>query len=171
MKAVRIYRFCGPDVQVYDDVPRLKAGPGEALVRICAAGVNPIDWKVRSGYMKEMFRNRLPIIPGVDMAGVIEIVGDGVPDFKKGDMVYGYLGVGGSGTYAQYVAAEATALAHKPQSTDFIQAAALPLGSLVGWQMLFDIDNLQSGQTVLIHGASGGVGTWRYSWPDGRAQR
>lgn len=158
MKAVRYHTFGGPDVLRFEHVPKPQAGAGEALVQVKAAGVNPIDWKVRMGYMKEMFRHRLPLIPGVDVAGAIESVGDGVYDLKPGDAVYGFLGAGASGTYAEYVAAKASALAPKPQKLDFVQAAAIPLAALVGWQTLFDIADLQPGQTVLIHGASGGVG-------------
>jgi NADPH:quinone reductase-like Zn-dependent oxidoreductase len=157
MKGVRIHSFGGPDVIRYEDVPKPQAGAGQALIQIKAAGVNPIDWKVRVGYMKELFQNMLPLILGVDMAGVIEAVGDGVTDFKPGDSVYGFLGIG-RGTYAEYVAADVSALAPMPESLDFVQAAALPLVSLVGWQTLFDVARLDPGQTVLIHGASGGVG-------------
>ncbi|HEY3273315.1 MAG TPA: NADP-dependent oxidoreductase [Methanocella sp.] len=158
MKAVQIHTFGGPEVLKCEDVPKPQAGTGEVLIQIKAAGVNPIDWKVRAGYRKEMFQDKLPLILGVDMAGVVEATGDDVTDFKPGDAVYGYLGVGRGGTYAQYVAADVRALAPKPESMDFIQAAAIPLAALVGWQTLFDIANLQPGQTVLIHGASGGVG-------------
>lgn len=158
MKAVRFHTFGGPEVLRYEDVPRPEAGAGEVLVRIRAAGVNPIDWKVRSGYMSEMFRDRLPMIPGVDMAGVVEEVGGDITGYKAGDEVYGYLGVPQGGTYAEYCKAGYFALAPKPRSLDFVQAAALPLVSLVGWQTLFDIAHLDKGQTVLIHGASGGVG-------------
>lgn len=157
MKAVRIHAFGGPDVLRCEDMLKPQAGAGQALVRIKAAGVNPIDWKVRVGYMKELFQKILPLTLGVDMAGVIEVVGDGVTSLKPGDAVYGFLGMG-RGTYAQYVAADASALSTKPQSADFEQAAALPLVSLVGWQTLFDVARLDPGQTVLIHGASGGVG-------------
>jgi NADPH:quinone reductase-like Zn-dependent oxidoreductase len=158
MKAVRIDSFGGPDVLRFEDVPKPVAKAGEVLVHIQAAGVNPIDWKVRMGYMKEMFRSKLPMILGVDMAGVVDAAGDDVTDFKKGDAVYGYLGSSHGGTYAEYVAADATALALKPESTDFVQAAGIPLVSLVAWQTLFDNAHLEKGQTVLIHGASGGVG-------------
>lgn len=158
MKAVRFHAFGGPEVLRYEDVPRPDAEAGEVLVRIHAAGVNPIDWKVRSGYMKEMFQGMLPMIPGVDMAGVVEEVGGDITGFKAGDEVYGYLGVPHGGTYAGYVAAGASAVAPRPASLDFIQAAALPLVSLVGWQTLFDTAHLTPGQTVLVHGASGGVG-------------
>ncbi len=158
MKAVRMHGFGGPEVLKYKDVPKPEVKVGEVLVRIKAAGVNPIDWKVRSGYMKELFKDRLPMILGVDMAGVVEEAGTGVTDFKPGDAVYGFLGSLKGGTYAEFVAADASSLSPKPESLDFIQAAALPLVSLVGWQTLFDIAGLEKGQTVLIHGASGGVG-------------
>jgi len=142
----------------YEDTPKPKPGSGEALVRIRAAGVNPIDWKIRTGYMKEMMQNRLPLTLGVDMAGVIEEVVDGITGFKTGDAVYGYLGSAQGGTYADYVTAGASALAPVPSSLDFVGAASLPLVSLVGWQTLFDTAHLEKGQTALIHGASGGVG-------------
>ncbi|WP_424359781.1 NADP-dependent oxidoreductase [Methanocella sp. MCL-LM] len=158
MKAVRFHSFGGPEVLRYEDVPKPETGAGEVLVRIRAAGVNPIDWKVRSGYMSEMFRNRLPMIPGVDMAGVVEEVGGDITGYKAGEEVYGYLGVPHGGTYAEYCKAGYFALAPMPRSLDFVEAAALPLVSLVGWQTLFDIAHLDKGQTVLIHGASGGVG-------------
>ncbi|CAJ37678.1 predicted NADPH:quinone reductase (alcohol dehydrogenase superfamily) [Methanocella arvoryzae MRE50] len=159
MKAVRFHTFGGPEVLRYEDVPRPEAGAGEVLVRIRAAGVNPVDWKIRAGYMREMFRDRLPMIPGVDMAGVVEEVGGDITGFKAGDKVYGFLGVAQSGgTYAEYCKAGYFTLAPMPESLDFTEAAALPLVSLVGWQTLFDIAHLDKGQTVLIHGASGGVG-------------
>jgi NADPH:quinone reductase-like Zn-dependent oxidoreductase len=158
MKAVRIHTFGGTEVLKCEDVPKPQAKSDEALVRIKAAGVNPIDWKVREGYRKEMLGDMLPLTLGVDMAGVIEKTGEGVRDFKPGDEVYGYMGASHGGTYAQYLTADATAIAPKPESLDFIQAAAIPLGALVGWQTLFDTAHLERGQTVLIHGASGGVG-------------
>lgn len=158
VKAVRIHTFGGPEVLKCEEVPKPQAKSGEALVRVKAAGVNPIDWKIRSGYRKEMLQDKLPLILGVDMAGVIEETGDGVKDFKPGDAVYSYTGSSNNGTYAQFTTVDAAALAPKPKSLDFIQAAAIPLGALVGWQTLFDIAHLERGQTVLIHGASGGVG-------------
>jgi NADPH:quinone reductase-like Zn-dependent oxidoreductase len=158
MKAIRIHRFGGPEVLSCDTVPRPQAGTGKVLVKIKAAGVNPIDWKIRDGFVKELFKDRLPMIPGVDMAGIVESTGDGVRDFRKGDAVYGFLGSLDGGTYAEYVAANSEALAPMPRKLDFVQAAAIPLAAIVGWQTLFDDANLQPGQTVLIHGASGGVG-------------
>ncbi|WP_424359955.1 NADP-dependent oxidoreductase [Methanocella sp. MCL-LM] len=158
MKAIRYHSFGGPEVLRYEDVPKPEARPGEVLIRVKATGVNPVDWKIRAGYMKEVFQKMLPLIPGGDVAGVVEEVGSGVTDFKPGDEVYGWLGTGRNGTYAEYVSADASAIARKPRSLDFIQAAGLPLAALVAWQTLFDTADLKFGQTVLIHGASGGVG-------------
>lgn len=157
MKAIRMHSYGGPDVLAFEDVPRPKASAGEVLVHISAAGVNPIDWKIRSGYVKEMFPVQFPWIPGLDVSGVVEEAGANVADIKAGDAIYGMLSFR-SGGYAEYVAAQVSDLAPKPKSLDFIQAAALPLVSLVAWQTLFDTAHLSPGQTVLIHGASGGVG-------------
>jgi NADPH:quinone reductase-like Zn-dependent oxidoreductase len=160
MKAVLIHTFGGPEVLDYADVPKPEAGAGQAMVHVRAASVNPVDWKIRAGqsYRDKTLQDMLPLIPGVDMAGIVEAVGDGVTDLKPGDAVYGYLGVRRDGTYAQYVTADVSALAPKPQTADFVTAAALPLVSIVSWQTLFDTAGLQPGQTVLVHGASGGVG-------------
>jgi NADPH:quinone reductase-like Zn-dependent oxidoreductase len=157
MKAICANDYGGPEVLVFEDVPRPKASPGEALIHVRAAGVNPIDWKIRSGMAKDMFPVSFPWIPGLDISGVIDEVGANVTDLKPGDAVYGML-ESRSGGYAEYAAAKASDLAPKPESLDFIQAAALPLVSMVAWQALFDTAHLTQGQTVLIHGASGGVG-------------
>ena len=142
---------------VFEDVPRPKASSGEVLIHVCAAGVNPIDWKIRSGMVKEMYPVSFPWIPGRDISGIVDEVGTNVTDLKQGDAVYGML-ESRTGGYAEYAAVKASVMAPKPKSLDFIQAAALPLVSLVAWQTLFDIAHLSQGQTVLIHGASGGVG-------------
>ncbi len=157
MKAIRANHFGGPDVLVFEDVPRPKASSGEVLVHVRATGVNPIDWKIRSGMVKEIYPVEFPWIPGRDISGIIDEVGTNVTDLKQGDAVYGML-ESRAGGYAEYASANASVLAPKPKSLDFIQAAALPLVSLVAWQALFDTAHLSQGQTVLIHGASGGVG-------------
>jgi NADPH:quinone reductase-like Zn-dependent oxidoreductase len=157
MKAIRVHSYGGPDVMVYEDVPKPKASASEVLIHVRAAGVNPIDWKIRSGMAKDMFPVQFPWTPGLDISGVIEEVGPNVTGLKAGDAVYGMLS-SRSGGYAEYAAAKVSDLAPKPKSMDFVQAAALPLVSLVAWQTLFDTAHLSPGQTVLIHGASGGVG-------------
>jgi NADPH:quinone reductase-like Zn-dependent oxidoreductase len=157
MKAMRMHAYGGPEVLVYEDVPKPKVASGEVLIRVHAAGVNPLDWKVRSGYAQSR-RNRLPLIPGWDVAGVIVDTGDGTVGFKNGDQVYGMLDFSRDGSYARYTVARASIIAPKPRTLDYIHAAAVPLDSLVAWQTMFDVAGLSAGQTVLIHGASGGVG-------------
>jgi NADPH:quinone reductase-like Zn-dependent oxidoreductase len=158
MQAVRFHSYGGPEVLVWEEVPRPEAGPGEALIRVHAAGVNPLDWKVRAGQVKDWLPHRLPLIPGWDVSGVVEAVGPEVSAVKIGDEVIGMLDFKRNGAYAEYVAVEAQNLARKPASLDHVRAAAVPLASLTAWQSLFDVAGLSSGQTVLIHAAAGGVG-------------
>jgi NADPH:quinone reductase-like Zn-dependent oxidoreductase len=158
MKAIRFHSHGGPDVLVLEEVPRPQAGVGEVLIRVHAAGINPLDWKARDGHVKAWLQHRLPLIPGWDVAGVVEAVEPGVTAFKIGDAVYGMLDFERDGAYAEYVAARSVNLALKPNSIDHTQAAAVPLASLTAWQSLFEVAGLQPGQTVLIHGGAGGVG-------------
>lgn len=160
MKAVRIHSYGGPEVLVYEDAPRPTPGEGEVLIRVHAAGVNPLDWKVREGYLKSSLNYPLPVIPGWDVSGVVEQVGAGVTQPKVGDAVYALPNMTRNGAYAEYIAVNASEVAPKPNTLDHVQAAAVPLGALTAWQALFDVANLSSGQTVLIHAAAGGVGTF-----------
>ncbi|MFA5110176.1 MAG: NADP-dependent oxidoreductase [Desulfobaccales bacterium] len=141
-----------------EKAPRPQASTGEVLLRVHAAGVNPIDWKVRAGHLKEWLHHRLPLIPGWDVSGIVEAVGPDVTAFKSGDAVYGMLDFGRNGAYAEYVAARTGDLARKPGSIDHIQAAAVPLAALTAWQSLFEVADLSPWHTVLIHAAAGGVG-------------
>ncbi len=158
MQAVRFHSYGGPEVLVLEDVTRPRVNAGEALIRVHAAGVNPLDWKVRDGHAKAWLKHQLPLIPGWDVSGVVEEVAPDVTAFKAGDAVYGLLDFMRDGAYAEYVAAHTTNLAHKPNSIDHVRTAAVPLTSLTAWQSLFEVAGLQPGQTVLIHAASGGVG-------------
>lgn len=158
MKAVRIHSYGGPDVLVQEDAPWPEMRTDEVLIRVHAAGVNPLDWKVRAGYVKGWLQHRLPLIPGWDVSGEIEAVGDAVTDFKKGDAVYGMLDFARDGAYAEYVVAQARDIAFKPMSLDHIHAAGVPLAALTAWQSLFDVASLSAEQIVLIHAAAGGVG-------------
>lgn len=159
MKAVRIHRLGGPEVLLYEDAPRPQPAEGEVLVRIHAAGINPADWKTRSGFRPTRNPLSFPHILGWDLAGVVEDVGPAVDAFRIGDQVYGLVNFPQPGSaYAQYATAPANHLTIKPERIDFIHAAALPLAALTAWQALFDIAHLQPGQTVIIHGATGGVG-------------
>jgi NADPH:quinone reductase-like Zn-dependent oxidoreductase len=158
MQAVSLHSYGGSEVLVLGEVPRPQVGAGEVLVRVHAAGVNPLDWKVRAGHLKAWMQHRLPMIPGWDVSGVVEEVAPDVTAFKVGDAVYGMLDFMRNGAYAEYVVAQALNLAFKPNAIDHIQACAVPLSSLTAWQSLFEVASLKSGQTVLIHGAAGGVG-------------
>jgi NADPH:quinone reductase-like Zn-dependent oxidoreductase len=155
MKAVRIHEFGGPEVLRVEDQPRPEPAPGEVLVRVEAASVNPVDYKMRNGgYVPQ---SALPLTLGRDVAGVVESAPDEASGFKAGDAVYAML-ARDRGGYVEYVAVKAADCALKPERLDFIQAAAVPLAALTAWQGLFDHGCLNSGQRVLIHGASGGVG-------------
>lgn len=160
MKAVRIHSYGGADVLSYEDAPRPVPAADEVLIRVHAAGVNPLDWKVRAGYLQGMLNYAFPVIIGTDVSGVVEEAGADVTGFQAGDAVYGYVDVTRAGAYAEYVAVPATMVVRMPQSLDHVQAAAVPLGALTAWQSLFDTAELDAGQTVLIHGAAGGVGTF-----------
>jgi len=156
MKAVRIRSFGGPEVLRLEEVPIPKPKSAELLVRVYAAGVNPVDWKIREGRLGKV---PLPVVMGSDFSGEIEELGPGVRDFRSGEAVFGVVGEE-SGSYAEYAVAPVSQVVHKPASLDHVQAAALPIASLTAWQALFDKAGLSSGQKVLVHAASGGVGSF-----------
>lgn len=158
MKAVRIHQFGGTEVLRYEDIPRPTAGPDEVLIRVHAAGVNPVDWKIREGRLQGRIAHRLPLTLGWDVAGVIEQLGPGVTQFNIGDAVYARPDLARDGAYAEYIAVRAGEIALKPATLDFIHAAAVPLSALTAWQSLFDAGDLQPGQKILIHAGAGGVG-------------
>jgi NADPH:quinone reductase-like Zn-dependent oxidoreductase len=156
MKCVRIHQFGGSDVMHYENAPRPGIGVDDVLVRVHAAAVNPVDWKIREG--KHGQGLKLPLVLGWDFSGVVESVGKNVTHWKKGDEVFTRPSLKRDGAYADYIAVAAKELAAKPKRLTHIQAAAVPLAGLTAWQALFDKGELQPGQTVLIHAASGGVG-------------
>lgn len=155
MKAVRFHDYGDLDVLRYEDAPRPEPAAGELLVRVAAAGVNPVDWKIVAGYMRTVMPLQMPQIVGLDFCGTVERVATTVPGFAAGDMIYGRA----RGAYAQYCVLKPGDAAKKPSTVDATQAAALPTVALTAWQALFDAASLQQGQTVLIHGATGGVGS------------
>jgi NADPH:quinone reductase-like Zn-dependent oxidoreductase len=159
MKAVCIYAYGGPEVLVYEDAPRPHPGDGEVLVRVHAAGINPVDWKVREGHLKEMLHHTLPLVLGWDVSGVVEAVGTGIRRLKVGDEVFSRPDISRDGAYAEFIAIRESEVALKPLSIDHIHAAALPLAGLAAWQALFVAGGLAHGQRVLIHAAAGGVGS------------
>jgi len=158
MQAVRLHDYGEPDVLVYESAPRPTPQPHEVLIQVHGAGVNPADWKMRQGYLKDKFPFALPLILGYDLAGAIVEVGSQVTDFAVGDEVFAMLPLEQLGAYAEYAVVNASLVAPKPSSVDFVTAAGVPSIALTAWQALFDLAQLQPGQTILIHGASGGVG-------------
>ena len=154
MKAVVAHEFGGPEVLKYEDAPRPQPKENEVLVRVMAAGVNPVDTYVRNG---KFGTPTLPVIPGRDIAGIVEELGPGAIKFKKGDAVYGNVNNGG---YAEYAVAAEKNIALKPRTLDFIQAAAVPVAARTAWNALVETAHLSAGQTVLIQGGSGGVGSF-----------
>jgi NADPH:quinone reductase-like Zn-dependent oxidoreductase len=158
MKAVRIHGYGEADILAYEDVERPSPGEGEVLIRVHATTVNPFDCWVHRGYVDQYFHYTFPLIVGTDVAGVIEEVGPGVTDFSPGDPIYGRTGVYKDGASAEYALAAAFEIAPKPQSLDYVHAAAIPHVVLTAWRALYELADLQEGQTVLIHAAAGGVG-------------
>jgi len=158
MKAVCIYSCGGPEVLVYEDAPGPHPGAREVLVRIHAAGINPVDWKIREGHLKEMLNHTFPFVLGWDFSGVVESLGSGLARLKAGDEVFSRPDIARDGAYAEFIAVKESEVALKPKSVDHIHAAAMPLAGLTAWQTLFDAGGLSSGQRVLIHAAAGDVG-------------
>ena len=157
MKAIVVHEYGGPEVLKYEDAPRPEPKENEALVRVIAAGVNPVDALIRSGKYAKFFGTTLPLIPGYDIAGIVERTGAKITKLKAGDSIYAYVLWGGG--YAEYAVATEGEATAKPKSLNYIEAAAVPLAALTAWQALIDAAKLGAGQTVLIHGGSGGVGS------------
>jgi NADPH:quinone reductase-like Zn-dependent oxidoreductase len=157
MKAVQIERYGSEEVVELAEPEQPKPGAGQVLVKVKAAAVNPVDWKIRDG-LGELFGLKPPLILGCEVAGTVEAVGSGVNDLVAGDDVYGFLG-GYTGGYAEYVAALASEFVRKPKNIDFDTAASVPVGSLTAWHGIFDLGKLASGQRILVTGASGAVGS------------
>lgn len=160
MKAIRIHNYGGPEVLKYEDAPRPQPGEREVLIRVHATSVNPIDCKVRAGYMKDIFSASFPLILGWDLSGVIEELGSGATRFKKGDEVYSLPDHTRNGAYAEYIVVRESEVALKPNTLQHVRAAAVPLATLTAWQALLDTAELQPGQRALIHGGAGGVGNF-----------
>ena len=166
MKAVRMHGYGGPDVLAYERAPLPTPAADEVLVRVRSAGVNPFDWKVRQGNFESTIAHSLPLIPGWDLSGVVEVVGRAVVEFVPGDEVYGMVDRTRDGAYAEYLTARARHLAPKPRTLPHLGAAAVPTAALTAWQVLFGANGepgsvgLGKGQTILIHGGAGGVGSF-----------
>ncbi|MCP9208866.1 NADP-dependent oxidoreductase [Streptomyces cucumeris] len=161
MKAISYRRYGGPEVLDYGEVPDPKVGPDSVLVRVRAAAVNPVDWKAQAGYLDPVLDAVFPVIPGWDVAGVVERPGPAVTGFRPGDEVIGYVREDflSRGTFAEYVAAPLRTLARKPRNLSFAQAAGIPLAGLTAYQALTGALRVTEGDTVLVHAAAGGVGS------------
>ena len=158
MKAVRIKQFGGSEALEIDEIPAPTPKNDEILIQVKAAGLNPVDAMFVKG-IQIGEPTVLPMIPGCDISGVVSAVGSEVTQFKIGDEVYVCLGIKRNGGYAEYATAPAKDVSIKPVSISFAEAASLPAVALTSWQALFEVAHLSAGQKVLIHGASGGVGT------------
>ncbi len=156
MKAVVINEYGDESVLKYEEIEKPTPKADEVLVKVKISAVNPVDWKIRDGLGKQ-FGMKLPLVLGCEISGTVEEVGENVNNFKTGDAVFGY--IPRHGAYAEYVIAKENELAKKPDDIDFENAAAIPVGALTSWQAIFDKAGLQNGQKILIHAASGGVGS------------
>lgn len=159
MKSVRIHEYGDIDVLRYEDAPRPEPAADELLLRVRATSVNPVDWKIRKGWLKDFIPHRLPLILGWDVAGVVEQAGSQVGDFKVSDEVYARPDLARDGAYADYIVVRAAEVAHKPTTASFEQAAAIPLAGITAWEAVLATGGLRAGQRVLIHAAAGGVGS------------
>lgn len=154
MKAVVVHQYGGPEELKYEDAPDPNPGPGEVLVRVHAASINPIDWKLRSGAAKHIYPLTFPAILGRDVAGVVEQLGDGVSGFKVGEKVLALA----NHTYAELCVIKAADLAHTPEGLSFHDASAVPLAALTGHQLIHLGTRATEGQTIILTGALGSVG-------------
>ena len=156
IRALALTEYGGPSAVEISSIATPTAGAGQVLVRVRAAGVNGLDWKLREGYVRDAYPLQLPTVLGIELAGVVEEVGPDVSGLRKGDRVMGPLG--GLGAYADLVAVNAAHLSVIPDSLDFVAAAALPIASVAAGQSLNLAGPIRAGQRILIHGAAGGVG-------------
>lgn len=159
MLAVRIHQYGNRDALSLDDIPVPGIGPDEVLVKVVAASVNPVDWKVREGHLAQMIPHPLPLTLGWDVSGTVAAVGSAVRDWQPGDAVFSRPDLQRNGTYAEYVAVRAAECARKPRTISHAEAASLPLAGITAWESLVTTARVQPGQRVLVHAGSGGVGS------------
>jgi len=162
MKAAQISKYGGKEVvEINKNTPKPSVSQGLLLIEVHAAGVNPVDWKIREGYMKEMVPLKFPATLGGDFSGIVAEVGEGVSDFKKGDEIYGQASIlrGGSGSFAEFATADINTTAHKPKNLSHVEAASMPLTGVSAWQALVEHIGLSRAKKILIHGGAGGIGS------------
>ncbi|MFD4459171.1 NADP-dependent oxidoreductase [Nocardia sp. NPDC058480] len=159
MKAMRFHQFGTSEVLRYEDIDRPVPGPGQVLVQVAATSFNPVDDHIRAGHLAEMIPIALPYVPGIDLAGTVTALGADVTGHAIGDRVVAMLPLDSAGGAAEYALVPAESLAPAPRSTELVDAAALPLTGLAAWQLAFELAELKPGQTVLVNGAGGAVGS------------
>lgn len=163
MKIAQINKYGGKEVlEINSKVSKPQAEEGKIVAEVHVAGINPIDWKIRQGYMAQMMPQQFPATMGGDFSGVVTEVGGGVSGLKVGDEVYGQAGIllGGSGSFAEYTSASAQNVAKKPKNISHEEAASFPLAGVSATQALLENINLKKGQKILIHGGAGGIGSF-----------
>lgn len=158
MKAARIHSYGAADVLTIDDVEKPEIADEEVLVKVIASSINPLDWLLRAGELKNLIPVSFPHILGWDFSGIIEKVGSKVTDYTVGDAIYSRPEVSRHGSHAEYIAVPACDIAIKPRTVSFAAAASLPIASITAWQALFEKGELREGQRVLIHGGAGSLG-------------
>jgi NADPH:quinone reductase-like Zn-dependent oxidoreductase len=166
IKAIRFHEYGGSEKLVLETIPRPVPKANEVLIKVHFAGVNPIDWKFRAGFLKEYMPLQLPFVPGIDLSGIVEELGAEVKTLKKGQAVFGVA----KGAYAEYAIALANDVTAKPDSLSFELAATLPVGALTAWQAVEDA-GIKTGQTVAVLGAAGGVGLFAVQFARAKGAR
>ncbi len=159
MKAVRIHQYGNADVLQIEEIPIPEIREDEVLIKIHATSINPVDWKVREGHLKAMNLHNLPLTLGWDVSGTIEKTGSNVTEFNIGDEVYSRPAIERDGSYAEFIAVKAAEVTRKPKTMTHLEAASIPLAGITAWETLVTTAHIEKGQRVLIHAASGGVGT------------
>src|SRR5215831_3562034 len=157
MRAIVIYAYGAPEVMKLENVARPEPAEDDVLIRVIAASINPVDVAIRKGYLAKLIGS-FPLILGMDAAGIVEKVGNKVSKYKTSDPVFAFFTLEGEGGYAEFVTAKEDEIAPKPGTVSFAQAAGVGAAGATAWEALIDTANLRAGQTVLIHGGSGGVG-------------
>jgi NADPH:quinone reductase-like Zn-dependent oxidoreductase len=158
MKAVQINEFGGRNVLMLNDIAIPTPTENEILIKVKSASVNPVDWKIREGYLQPLLNHTLPLTLGWDVSGEVAAIGENVTNFKIGDAVYSRPNIAKNGSYAEYQTVTADEVALKPNSLTWQEAAGVPLAALTAWQSLYELAKLQAGERVLIHAGSGAVG-------------
>lgn len=158
MRAVQIHQYGGTEVLEIAEISTPSISADDILIKVKSAAINPVDWKIREGYLQDFIPYAMPVTLGWDVAGIVTEVGSEVTDFKIGDEVFSRPDISRNGSYADFIAVKANEVVLKSSKLDFNQAAALPLAGITAWQCLVDVGNIQPNQRVLIHAGAGGVG-------------